>query len=150
MLRKLTISNLILLAILLASGIINAWGQRFTVIAQTVLSSLQIVAVDPILGADPTDRRAVDINCTTNTNNSDTGFIDQNCQQITFNANYGLNVYGGGTNAKTTFIADGLAANYIASGQRFANTKTVNCSEWVIAFYYEPSGHFCRWRYFWR
>jgi|SRR5579862_5371190 len=127
MIRKFIIANLVLLALIQATIVVNAWRVGGGVWAQTILGVLQVIATNPTLGSDANDRRAVDFNCTTDSGNSNTGFVDQNCGQVVLNASQGQNVYGSGTNAKTTFIPWAVTANMTAAGQRFINTWTQNC-----------------------
>jgi hypothetical protein len=131
MIRKLAVTNLVLLSILLASAVVNVWTRDG--IAQSVsgfsglFSSLQMQATDPVVGNDPNDRRAVDVSCTINDVNANTGFTDQNCMQLSLTANNGQNVYGGGTNAKRTFLPMAVTGNYTAAGQKFLYGDTINC-----------------------
>jgi hypothetical protein len=131
MIRKLAVTNLVLLSVLLASAVVNVWTRDG--IAQTVsgfsglFSSLQLQATDPVVGNDSNDRRAIDVSCTTNDVNANTGFTDQNCVQVTLTANNGQNVYGGGTNAKRTFLPMAVTGNYTAAGQKFLYGNTINC-----------------------
>jgi hypothetical protein len=131
MIKKLAVTNLVLLSILLASAVVNVWTRDG--IAQNVsgftglFSSLQMQVTDPVVGNDPNDRRAVDVSCTINDVNANTGFTDQNCMQLTLTANKGQNVYAGGTNAKRTFLPMAVTGNYTAAGQKFLYGNTINC-----------------------
>ena len=80
-----------------------------------------------MVGNDRNDRRAVDVSCTINDVNANTGFTDQNCMQLSLTANNGQNVYGGGTNAKRTFLPMAVSGSYTAAGQKFLYGNSINC-----------------------
>jgi hypothetical protein len=140
MIQKLAITNLALLSVLLLSAIVNVWTNGS--LAQTMMSpwyltctggtstngcATQVTATDPVVGNDANDRRAVDVTCTINDINANTGYSDQNCMQVTLNANAGQNLYNGGTNAKRTFLPLSVTGNYTAAGQKFLYGNTINC-----------------------
>lgn len=125
MLRKLVAANLGLLALLLATAVANAWLHGS--IAQSLLSSLQVIATNPTVGGDPNDRRAVDFNCTVDASNVNTGFTDANCEQLIHTSINGNNYFGGGTSNKTTFLARSTTGNNYGAGQRILRGEQQNC-----------------------
>lgn len=127
MLRKLTTTNLLLLAILLATAVVNAWGQRFTVVAQSVLTTLVVSVFNANVGNDPNNHYAVGFTCGTDSTTTNSNFSDENCVETTINGVDGQYSYGGGTNAKRTQIANNYTATFNAAAQRFAEAFTINC-----------------------
>lgn len=128
MLRKLAIANLALLAILLASAIVNAWTHG--TVAQSILSSLQVSGSDPVLGGDATNRRMVIINDTMNGVNIQSGFGNSVGMDLTIRANGdpgGTNTNGGVNSSKTTFAPLFLTSVYQSWGQKFGLGNNITC-----------------------
>lgn len=94
---------------------------------QTFTAGISVPVTNGQVGNDPNDRRAVDVNCTTDSSTSNVGFTDENCLQIMLNASQGRNVYGNGTNSKTTFLPLLITGNMTAAGQRFLLGEQQNC-----------------------
>lgn len=123
MIKKLSISALILFNILLASAVVNAWTHG--TVAQSILTSLQVIATDPNLG-DSTNRYMFQSNVTYSGNNIQSGFSDAGLSNATITSNMNP---GGVNNAgsKTSWYGDALTLNYHASGQKFAHITAMNC-----------------------
>src|SRR5215813_10245042 len=74
-----------------------------------------------------TDRYSTAWSCGTDATRSFPGFSNESCVKIALQASNGHELFGGGTNAKTTFLPLSVSAIYNAAGQRFAVANTVTC-----------------------
>lgn len=88
--------------------------------------AMSLTATDNSLGSSGA-RFGLQLNYTTNDTTVGTGFSDQLGIYSTMTNNAGQNVYGGGTNAKTTFANLLMIQNNYAAGQRVGFAATVNC-----------------------
>src|SRR5579885_1562042 len=91
------------------------------------VSTLGITVTNPQIDSNANDRRAVDFNCTTDSSTSNPNFSDENCQQIELTSLHGQLSYGGGTNAKKTFLALDLTGTNIGAGQRILQSENQTC-----------------------
>lgn len=103
-------------------------NQGDTITLVTGLTGVATTVTDPTIASDPNYRRGEEHDCTFDSANpTNSNFTISSCLGITTTATWGLNSYGGGTNAKSTSMPVFLEGDYAAQGQRFGFTNTVNC-----------------------
>lgn len=98
---------------------------------------------NPTIGGDANERRGISIAVTYNSGTaSNPNFSNLESVKILQNSNVGQNVYGGGTDAKKTFIPLWMGHDAPAAGQRFMRTMTANYYGMGDAFLESNSLHF--------
>jgi len=100
----------------------NTWTQP-----QTFSTGISLPTTDATVASDPNDRRAADLNCTTDSATSNPGFTDENCAQIAHSSTAGNFSYGNGSNSKTTFFSLYLTGSHQGAGQRFVEGLGQTC-----------------------
>lgn len=86
-----------------------------------LIHGLSVNATNPTIGNDPNLRRAVDINVTTDSSTSNSGFTDENALDVNLLATHGQNTAA----AKRTFIPLNVSGTYYGAGQKFISTTTL-------------------------
>lgn len=127
---RLLEAHLWLTLLLFSTAVLNAGFAIFqlSAVAQSVLSSFTVTATNPTLGSDLNLRRAIDFNCNfTSLDATNTGFTNDACATNTLTSSNGQNVYGGGTDAKRSYINQMMTGTQYAAGQRFLWNNTQTC-----------------------
>jgi hypothetical protein len=91
------------------------------------LITLNVRADDPDAGHNDNDRYAVAIRVTTDSAGSNIGFTDENAVEITQRVDNGMAVFGGGTNAKKTYLPLNIGLVAAGSGQRIGLNERITC-----------------------
>ncbi len=88
---------------------------------------LSLTLANPLQGNDPNDRRAVRFDCSTSSISSNPNFSDENCLEVVETVTNGQALYGGGTQAKKTFLPLNITGIYTGSGQKFLLGENLTC-----------------------
>lgn len=129
MIKIFKIVNLCLLALLLSSAIVNSQWASFMAVAQSVLTSLKVSALNGNVVSDPNFHLAVQFICSFDGNDTiNSGFTTDACIQNSMTSVNGQNVYIGGTNGKRTYLNHILSATHYAAGQRLLWSEALDCN----------------------